>query len=198
MSERVLVAILNNPGDFRILCEQSWYRIPTGSVEKFLKRRWPPHWMAFYQTKAFKDDAYAVRHYAKVRTICTVHRKDLFPNEPPSPKQDKTYYKLLLEPLQVLSQPIFSRRWRRIVFISSTWEKFEGAEEINDLYDESPLEDRLWARFKYLQINAERQELVTVGKTHYFLDFAVYCVAGKLDVETDGDILVNASNGFIE
>jgi hypothetical protein len=28
--------------------------------------------------------------------------------------------------------------------------------EINDLYDESPLEDRLWAEFKRLQISAER------------------------------------------
>lgn len=187
MKDEVLVAIINSRGDFRILCEQSWYRIPISSVEKWLKSRWPPQWIAFYQTKEFKDEAYSVRYYAKVRDIQTVHRRHLFPDEPPSPKQNKTYYQLFLEPLQALPQPIFSRRWRRIVFISSTWEKFESAAEINDLYDESPLEDRLWAEFRRLQIHAERQELVAVNDVNYFLDFAVYCMAGKLDVEADGD-----------
>ena len=188
MKGEVLIAILNNERDFRVLCEQSWYRIPVTSVEKWLKRRWPPQWLAFYQTKVFKDEAYAVRYYAEVRDIRRVHRRDLFPNESASnPKQHKTYYQLLLGPLQTLPQPICSRRWRRITFIPSTWEKFKSALEINDLYDESPLEDRLWTEFKHLQIHAERQEQVTVNNTHYFLDFAVYCSAGKLDVETDGD-----------
>jgi len=187
MKGEVLVSIINNLGDFRILCEQSWYRIPTGSVEKWLIRRWPPQWVAFYQTKVFDDEAYSVRHYAQVRNIRIVHRHELFPDEPPDPKQHNTYYQLLLEPLQTLPQPIFSHRMRRIVFILSTWEKFNSALEINDLYDESPLEDLTWAEFKLLQIQAERQELVTVNKINYFLDFAVYCMAGKLDVETDGD-----------
>ncbi len=188
MQGEVLVAIINNPGDFRILCEHSWYRIPVSSMEKRLKRRWPPQWLAFYQTKVFGDEAYSVRYYAEVRHIRQVQRRDLFPNEPLNhPKQHKTYYQLLLEPLQTLPKPIFSRRWRRITFICSTWEKLKSASEINDLYDDSPLEDRLWAELKRLQIDAERQEWVTVDDVHYFLDFAVYCSAGKLDVETDGD-----------
>jgi len=62
-----------------------------------------------------------------------------------------------------------------------------NAVEINDLYDESPLEDRLWAEFKRLEISAERQEFVSVKDRSYALDFAVYCSSGKIDVETDGD-----------
>ena len=73
------------------------------------------------------------------------------------------------------------------MFIPTTWQKFIQATEINDLYDESSLEDRLWAALKQLQIEAERQELVTVKGRNYFLDFAVYCASGKIDVETDGD-----------
>lgn len=187
MKDEVLIAIINNQADFRILCERAWYRIPTNSVEKWLKQRWPPQWLAFYQTKVFKGEAYSVRHYAAVRNIRIAHRYELFPTELPNPKQDKTYYQLFLGPLQTLPQPIFSRRRRRIVFITSTWGKFKSAIEINDLYDESPLEDRLWAEFKHLEIQAERQELVSVNNTNYFLDFTVYCMAGKLDVETDGD-----------
>jgi very-short-patch-repair endonuclease len=73
------------------------------------------------------------------------------------------------------------------VFIPTTWQKFIKAIEINDLYDESPLEDRLWAEFKRHNIPAERQELITVKRQNYFLDFAIYCAKGNLDVETDGD-----------
>lgn len=183
----ILIAIINNQQDFRILCEQLWYRIPVSSVEKWLRHRWPPQWMAFYQTKVFKDEAYSVRYYAEVRNIRSVRRRDLFPDELPNPKTGKIYYQIFLEPLQTLPKPIFSRRRRRISFISSTWEKFKNAVEINDLYDNSPLENRLWAELKRLQVSAERQEWVEINNTSYFLDFAVYCTAGKLNLETDGD-----------
>ena len=55
------------------------------------------------------------------------------------------------------------------------------------MYNESSLEDRLWAALKQLSIQSERQALVTVRHKNYFLDFAVYCVSGKIDIETDGD-----------
>ncbi len=38
-----------------------------------------------------------------------------------------------------------------------------------------------------LQFEAERQEFITANGNDYALDFAFYCQAGKLDVETDGD-----------
>jgi very-short-patch-repair endonuclease len=36
-------------------------------------------------------------------------------------------------------------------------------------------------------VQSERQELVTIEDRNYFLDFAVYCASGKIDIETDGD-----------
>lgn len=111
-----------------------------------------------------------------------------FPNQPDDEKRGQLYYQLFFQPLQRLSRPILSRRWRRIVFIPTTWQKFIKAAEINDLYDESPLEDRLWAEFKRLRIAAERQEFVKVKERNYALDFAIYCAKGKIDAETDGDI----------
>lgn len=59
--------------------------------------------------------------------------------------------------------------------------------EINDLYDDSPLEDRLWSVFKRHRIAAERQKHESIGRDDFFLDFAIYCLSGKIDVETDGD-----------
>ncbi len=187
MQGEVLVAILNNKDDLNILYEQHWYRIPVASVNKLLKGRWPPRWLAFYQTKVFGKHAYAVRYYAEVIDIQEARRWDLFPDEPPNSKQKKLYYKLNIKPLQTLENPIFSRRWRRIIFIPTTWKKFISASEINDLYDGSPLEDRLWAALKRWEINAERQEWIKIKNTGYFLDFAVYCNQGKLNLETDGD-----------
>jgi very-short-patch-repair endonuclease len=73
------------------------------------------------------------------------------------------------------------------VFIPTTCKKFVTAEEINDLFHESSLEDQLWDALKERQIRPERQEQVTVNDRDYFLDFAIYCARGKLDVETDGD-----------
>jgi very-short-patch-repair endonuclease len=183
----VLVAIMNNLHDMAIARDQHWYRIPVSSVRKWLKDRWPPRWLAFYQTKVFGDEAYSVRYYAHVLTIQQAYRHELFPDQPRDGRSRRRYYQLHFEPLQRLPKPIWSRRRRRIVFIPTTWEKFISAVEINDLSDESPLEDRLWALLHQYQIPAERQEWVQIGQTFYALDFAIYCVTGKIDVETDGD-----------
>lgn len=179
----VLVAIINNYRDFEILRGEGWYRIPVTKAP----RRWPPQWLAFYQTKVFGDDAYAVRYFGQVSAIRQVPRKVLFPNELTSSKSERLYYQIQLRNLETLSVPIVSRRWRRIVFIPTTWSKFVRAGEINDLYDESPLEDLLWLEFQRLAIPAERQWLVEVARRYYRLDFALFCNEGMIDVETDGD-----------
>jgi very-short-patch-repair endonuclease len=189
MSDRgeVLVAIMNNKHDFTLLRQKQWYRIPISSVKKLIKDRWPPQWIAFYQTKVFGDEAFTVSYYAKVIQIKEVFRWQLFPDKPQNERSNRKYYQLLLDDIQKLPEPILSRRWRRIVFIPTTWTKFMSATEINDLYDDSPLEDRLWTEFKRYEIPAERQEFVTVKQNNYVLDFAIYCHRGNIDVETDGD-----------
>ena len=183
----VLIAILNKPLDFAIVRERNWYRIPVNSVEKWLKDRWPPMWLAFYQTKIFGEEAYAINYFAKVLEIREVFRWQLFPDEPKDGKGKQCYYQIFIQPVQRLPQPIFSGRRRRIVFIPTTWEKFISAVEINDLYNESSLEDHLWSELKRLRIPAERQEFVKVKKHDYALDFAIYCAARNIDIETDGD-----------
>ena len=186
-NQQVLVAILNHPLDLALARDQHWYRIPVSSVEKWLQRRWPPHWLAFYLTKVFQGEAYAIHYYAQVLDVREVARWQLFPDQPPDAKSRRRYYQLLLAPLQRLDPPIASRRWRRITFIQTTWQRFVGAIEINDLYDDSPLEDALWHALKQLRIPAERQEFIVANGRNYALDFAVYCATGKLDLETDGD-----------
>jgi len=183
----VLVAVLPNLQDFEILRTKLWYRIPAEQKERLIRNRWPPKWLAFYQTNAFKGDAHTVSYFGRVTNIREVTRLELFPDDPADDRSSKRYYRIGLSSLERRPEPIRSRRWRRIVFIPTTWNKFVSATEVNDLFDESPLEDVLWGQFKSLGIAAERQERVEVFGRSYFLDFAVYCHSGKLDVEADGD-----------
>ena len=60
--------------DFAIAHDEHWYRIPVESRDKMLKNRWPPRWLAFYQTKIFGHEAYAVNYFAKVLDIQDVAR----------------------------------------------------------------------------------------------------------------------------
>jgi len=179
----VLIALLKEKSDFAILREQGWYRIPVASAPK----RWPPKWLAFYQPKVFKEESFRVRHYGEVADIQVVLRSELFPNEFESARSDQRYYKLTLKRLEALDQPILSPRPRRLVFIPTTWEKFELAGQINDLFDDSPLEDALWQQLKRLSIQAERQWELITEEQRYFLDFALFCTKAPIVVETDGD-----------
>ena len=94
MSRRgeVLVAIMNNLLDMAIARDQHWYRIPVHSVESLLKECWPPERLAFYQTKVFGDQAFAVNYYAQVLDYPQVFRWQLFPNDPKDEKGLQRYY----------------------------------------------------------------------------------------------------------
>jgi very-short-patch-repair endonuclease len=183
----VLVAIINNRADFALAMDKHWYRVPVSSQAKWLRDSWPPKWLALYQTKAVESGAHAINHYARVLSIRQAYRRELFLDEPRNKKSDRPYHQLLLGPIRHLPKPIVSRRRRRIIFIPTTCEKFIAATEINDLYSESTLEEQLWNALRERQIRPERQELVTVRARNYFLDFALYCVSGKIAIETDGD-----------
>jgi very-short-patch-repair endonuclease len=178
----VLIAIMNAKADFEILREQLWYRVPADSRP----RPWPPEWLAVYHTKVFGADAYTVQHYGRVKRIDRAPRREIFPAEPLNLKSDREYFLIHLHTLERLPTPIVSPRPRRNPFIPTTWRKFKEAGQINDLFDESPLEDRLWEEFQARRIPAERQWQVEFQDKRYYLDFALFCNKGKIDVETDG------------
>jgi len=186
-SEELLVGIVNSLSDFEIIQNQHWYRVPVEKVNKNLKKRWPPKWIAFYYTNSIKNYPQMIIHYAKVSSIREATRQELFPEETESYKSKRSYYKISFNKVEELPKPILSRRWRRIVFIQTTYKKFITAVEVNDLFDGSHLEDKLWAEMKRKFISAERQQVVKIDEKFYFLDFAIHCKKGKLDIETDGD-----------
>lgn len=182
-NKELLVALLPKISALEILKNGGWYHIPVDTAPK----RWPPKVMAFYQGKAFGEERYQIRYFGEVGHIETVPRRELFPgDEENQHKAERLYYRVDVKDLQMRYKPIISYRPRRLVFIPTTLEKFEHAEQINDLFDGSPLEDRLWSALKYIGVQAERQWKIIVRKHNYYLDFAVFCRNGKLAIETDG------------
>ncbi len=181
----VLVALLPKVEALDRLRDEGWYHIP---VETAPHKRWPPKWLAFYQGKVFgKEESYKIRYFGEVDRIDVLPRKALFPDDKENRwKAERLYYRLQLKAVEERPAPIVSQRPRRMVFIPTTIQKFVHAAQINDLFDGSPLEDRLWSALKYIDILAERQWKIVVQSRKYYLDFAVFCRGGKLAIETDG------------
>lgn len=171
--DRVLVAVMNDPRDFAIARDQGWYRIPV--------RHAPPSTaeaavLAFYFTKAFGPEGWAIHWYAPVRGHELVRRRDLLPDEPHHPRADDLYYKLQLGPLVRRERPIPSLRWRRITFIETSWDRFVAAQEINDLYASGA--DGLFVTLKEAGLRPEREYVLRDGGATYTVDLAIPCRDG--------------------
>ena len=149
----VLVAVINNLHDFEIASQQGWYRIPV----KRVPRRLGAEFLAFYQTKVFGEESWAVNYYAAIRRVHLVQRLDLLPEQSDHPRATDWYYRIEIGSLQRLPHPIPSRRLRRITFIPTTFSRLLSAWEINDLWLGSEEEEQLWEVFKQNEIEVERR-----------------------------------------
>lgn len=191
--DRVLVAVMTRPQDFKAARDQGWYRVP----EKKAPRGVFFEYIAFYFTAAFGDQAYAVHYYAPRLGHELVTRRDLLPDEPDHPRAEELYYKLQLGPLQKREPPIVSRRWRRITFIHTTWDRFQAAEEINDLFVEGgEFVDRLYHALRDSGLSPERVYPVREANVEYVASLAVPCREGVLGIEI-GDAQPNRTESLL-
>jgi hypothetical protein len=181
--DRVLVAIMNNRRDWALVQDEGWYRLPTKHA--------PPdapyfEWLAFYFTKAFGDDRWAIHYYARIEGHELVTRRDLIPAEPDHPRAGQWYYKLQLGPLQHKIPPIVSARWRRVTFILTSGDRFMNALEINDLFEQESPVGQLYVKLKELGIPVEREWWIDEQGIAYIVDLALPVEGGWLPV-TFGD-----------
>lgn len=181
-----LVAVVNNEKARARLAVERWYHMPVAALNRD-RHAWPPKWMAFYYTKGVRGREHSIREYAPVESIEKMPRIVLFPNDVAHRRRDDLYYKVRLGPFHALTPPILSRRLRRIVFIPTTLKRLLTATEINDLWHGSPLEEAMWKALKQYRVPADREFELRVDGEWRFLDFAIRCAGGNLDVETDGD-----------
>lgn len=128
--DRVLVAVMNNRRDWDIAQSERWYRLPV--------RHAPPgapdfDWLAFYFTRVFDADRWAIHYYAAVEGHELVTRRDLVPAEPDHPRACQWYFKLQLGPIRHKLHPIAGSRYRRVTFIVTTGDRFMAAGDISEL-----------------------------------------------------------------
>ncbi|MCA9958505.1 MAG: hypothetical protein KC443_05700 [Anaerolineales bacterium] len=177
--DRVLVAYVPDPADFAILQQEGWYRIPQQHAPKGLYAEY----LAFYFGRRFGLEKWTISYYAPRLGHELVTRTALFPDEPDHPRAQTLYYKVQLGPLQKLPRPIISLRWRRITFIHTTWDRFQDAVEINDLFVEGdPYVDRLFATLRERGLRPEREYEVKEAGAIYHVPLAVLCRNGRIDI----------------
>jgi hypothetical protein len=177
------VAVMNRPQDFEIARDQRWYRLP----EKKAGRGAFFEYVAFYFTAAFGDQKWAVHYFARNLGHELLTRRQLLPHEGDHPRAGERYYKLQLGPLQKREPPIVSLRWRRIAFIYTTWDRFQVAEEINDLYAEGgEFVDRLYHALREADLAPERCYPLREAGVDYSADLALPCRAGILTIDVAG------------
>lgn len=148
----VLIAVLKDARDLAIARDQHWYRIP---VNRLPARAVQAPVLAFYQTKAFGAERWAIRYYALARRWTQLRRIELLPQEADHPRAQDPYYQVWLGPLHALPRPIVSRRWRRITFIVTHWQRLHEAEAVEELLHGSLWDDYLWRAMRNLGYLAE-------------------------------------------
>jgi hypothetical protein len=182
--DRVLVAVMNRPKDFEIARDAGWYRLP----ERRALRDACYEYVAFYFTTAFAELKWAIHYYAPCLGHELVTRRDLLPDETEHPHADRRYYKLQLGALQQRVPPIVSLRWRRVTFIHTTWDRFQAAKEINDLYAEGDeFVDRVYHALRDAGMPPERHYPVCEAGEVYVADLALPCRDGVLGIDVSGN-----------
>jgi very-short-patch-repair endonuclease len=185
LSKPALVGIVPRKNLWPVIESQRWYHIPVKSAPLNALNA---EYLAFYFPAAFgKDLKHQVIYYAPVLKVDTVKRIQLFPAQFRHPRKDKDYYKFHLGKIKKLPHSIPSKKLRRIVHIPTSLEKLLNAEEINDLWDTSPLEEKIHWELKARKIEAERQLYVKVDTQYYCLDFCIFCQRANIDLECDGE-----------
>ena len=187
----VLVALLKDKADIHYADVEHWYRIPTSTKQvPLMVKNGTIKYIAFWQPKVYGDDKWSVQWFAEVKDIKIVKGKDLkYP--PGHVKAEKEYYKIEFDRVENLPDPIYAREGRRVLFITTTQKHLMYAKDINDIFYESPLEEKLWKEFKKLKINAERQWSIKPYKSWFTVDFALFCQTRNIAIECDGDTYHN-------
>jgi hypothetical protein len=178
--DRVLVGVMPAPRDFEFAQSEGWYRIPVRHAPECTT---DAAVLGFYFTAKFGSERWSIPWYAEVRGHELVHRRDLLSDELDHPHAGEEYYKMQIGPLVRREPPIPSLRWRRINFITTTWDRFSAAEEINDLYLSGA--EGLYVTLKESGFFPEREYLIRDEGQAYTVDLAIPCREGVVTILAD-------------
>ncbi len=185
-----VVGVLKNKSDLPIVINDKWYRIPVKSAPIIVRDKTIKH-IAFYQGGKFKDSQSQIQYFSEVKKISVHKRIELLPNEKNNPNADNDYYKIELAEVIKLENPIIAIRPRRINFIITDFRRFIKANDLNEVFCGSYIEEKVWNALKSERIDAEREFEIyyQAGDRDKFfrLDFALFCKNRNIDLECNGD-----------
>ena len=128
--DRVLVGVINRRRDFEAMRDECWYRVPLFSAPMCVDA----DYLAFYVGGKFSPFGGTIGFYARRTGFELARRRELLPMEADHPRADQLYFKLQFRVLQTKMPPILNPTKRPISFIYTTWERFNHAAVIADLY----------------------------------------------------------------
>lgn len=151
--DRVLVGVISRKRDLDKAQREHWYRVPQGQAPKGIHAEY----VAFFLSRAFKEQNGGIYYYARRTGIELVRRRDLLPKEAGHPRADALYHKLQLGELQRKDPPILNPARRSFAFIYTTWDRFSEARVIADLYSTADhFVDRVFHALEGEGVHAER------------------------------------------
>lgn len=182
MTGTVLVGVLKDLRDRRILLQEHWYRIPLAFVPK---RRFTH--IAFYQPSSFGRQGKRVLYYARITKREVKKRCKLLPTEPFHLRAGHEYVKYSFRTIRKLKKPICNVIPRRVSFGFTSLKTLHSARDILELYHVAPTEQIIERELKYFNIPYVSQYRFTTGsfRKHYRLDLAIFCLRGNIAVECD-------------
>lgn len=185
-----IIGVLKRQKDLPVAIHDKWYRIPVKSAPIIVREN-RIKYLAFYQGKNFKDSPSQIQWYGKVKKINVHKRIELLPEENYHPNAHEDYYKIELAEVTKLPEPVKAIRPRRINFIVTAFDRFIKAKELNELFLESYIEEKVWDALKSEDIDAERQYEIYYREKNeqkfFRLDFALFCKDRNIDLECNGD-----------
>ncbi|MBN1305270.1 MAG: hypothetical protein JXA13_12610 [Anaerolineales bacterium] len=139
-ADLVLVCVIPSPRDLEIARLLGWYRIPFRTAPKVIA----VDALAFYQPGSFGMRGGQIEYAASVRGHELTTRAELLREEPDHPRAAEEYFKIQLDGLEKIPQPIRADKWKRLTFLYTTGEYLLEAQAFRDLVVREDERALLW------------------------------------------------------
>ncbi len=169
-SKTVLVGVLKNKRDQKLLLREHWYRIPMAHMPK----RNFTH-LAFYQPAIFGTHGQRIEYYAPVGTRKILKREILLPLEYKHPRAQDDYAFISVKKVIKLEHPIRNIIPRRVTFGFTSLKSLLNAKDILQLYGVAPTEKIIQRALAHKGIETKAEHNITANGRRYRLDMAIEC-----------------------
>ena len=185
----VLVGVLKDKRDLKILLREHWYRIPLAHLPKR-----PFIHLAFYQPASFDRRGKRIEYYARVLKKEILPRSALLPRESRHSRAHDLYAKFTLGTPRKLALPIRNVIPRRVSFGFTDLKTLLSARDILELYHVPKTEQIIAGELKHRHVPFTAEHTVSAAKGHSVsrsgprrvrVDLAIFCKKGKIAIECD-------------